>query len=340
MAMAELTSEHAISVATYSDRSISEGLRLWRQLEDEVGPQGWSCSTTWVESFIRHYGDFARIEVVVVSRDDEMIGAGLLCRKTLSVLGPLGFEALLNGTGGEPDGDPFYCEHHRLLAADENYAAVESAVTEYALSRTDVDAVYWSGYSRQQVQSLLERESQCEVTEREYGFLDLTTPVGFDVVPVAEWIDDGSAAESAMVNIVKWNRGHWGEVGANGYDGRYERFLTDVVPKLVEQGDARVVQTASAAVVLFIQPGCDSSVFAYLDAAADDQSLLGCHRAAALLAAKNGYRRYELAVVPARGLEQLGLQQAEMLWVRIPQSTWRSGVVFAASAVKQRLRRS
>lgn len=338
LATSETTAEE-MTLQIYAGPSLERGVVRWREFQSAIGTQSWSCHAAWVENFVKHYSDVSRIECVFVSSYGETIGAGLVCQKRLSVLGSLGFQAVLNGTGGEPDGDPFYCEHHRLLARDENYPAVEKAVSTYALSKPGVDAVYWSGYDEAQVDSLLTRDNRCEVSKRPRRVFDLYDDLVSPNTAFADWIDSPEAASAATQQLIEWNRSQWGHVGQNGYEGRYERFLADVIPALVADGEAFIVRTTDACVVLFRQDGQPNRLLAYVDAAVDTDSLLACHDAAMALAAERGFRQYELAVVHAPGLENLGGREEDLLWIRIGKRTWRSGLVFGVSRIKQRLRR-
>lgn len=343
MAIAELPGRNsveanvaALSTETFSGARLSDALHHWRALESEIGYRNWSCSADWVAAYVEHYGDFAEIEAIFVSRDGARMGAGLLCRKNLSKLGPLGFHALLNGTGGEPDGDPFYCEHHQLLALPEDYAAVEEAVTRHGLERSHVDAVYWSGYNEAHVASLMDREPRCEVTEFTHEAIPLAQLQA--ATHYGTWIDCERRALAPLERLIEWNRSSWGHVGEGLYTGRYERFLIDVTQRLIQAGRAAVVATERGAVVLFFGGPDASTVYAYADGATDDDAMKDVHLAAARLAAERGFDRYDFAVNAADATRGLGTVHRPVLWVRIPQPTWRSQLLFGLSRVKRRLR--
>lgn len=325
-------------VATaFSGSSLGLGLARWRSLEHRIGRQGWACSTEWVEAYVDHYGDFAEIECVIVSCDGDDIGAGLLSRKTLSKLGPLGFRALLNGTGGEPDGDPFYCEHHQLLSTPDCYPVVEEAVTTRALQRDGVDAVYWSGYKLNHGESLRQRDSRCHVSEFTHAAIDLTVRSPREIK--AAWIDNVDEAAPHIGRLIEWNRDWWSQDSKGLYTGRFERFLFDVVCRLLKSGRAAIVANESSCVVLLFDEPQPTTLFAYADGAPNDEAMREIHMAAADLAAARGFQRYDLPVDPADGVDEIGDLRMPLLWVRIAKLTWRSQLLFGLSRVKRALSR-
>ena len=104
-----------------------EAARHWQALEQRVPDRPISCSWTWVETWLEHYGDAVPHRFALGHGPDGPLGLTLGTEDTRA-RGPVRLRRLHLGTVAEPEGEGVYACYNALLAAPEDAAAFASAL--------------------------------------------------------------------------------------------------------------------------------------------------------------------------------------------------------------------
>lgn len=336
---------------------------FWTSLHDG-GVRSLAVSWTWIDAWLRHYGDTVSPSFALVERGGEPIGAALL---VVSRRDRLRERRLYLGTAGEPNGEGVFVEYNDVLCAPEDRTDVIGAVLNTVRDEPGWDELHAPGLRPETAELLAQELPVDQSADRSWTIrLDAGTQV-YDGLKgsvrrlvrqareslepgAAEEVLGAAAARGAMDELARLHQDRWTAAGRPGVfaSRRFAGFLGDLTETWADSGRIRYFRLPDSGdkalgyVVGFVEDGrfmFYQSGFRQFPDNRKRAGLLG-HVEFAELCRRDGLAEYELLAGDARYKRQLsGGEFNTLYWSRHRRPTLRNVALAAGRRAAAATRR-
>ncbi len=273
-ATADVRSDAPLRLELMSASERVSATRIWRELEDRLSNVRVTCSSDWMETWLRHYGTRVPHRFAVARRDGVAVGIALLTSGVDQRTGPFGVRTWHVGTSGERDCDSVCVEYNTLLVCHEDRLAFALALWDWAARQSGNDEFRLDGFSAEEVAPLLSRHPAATVLRKPSCYFDLKSARedGIDpilrlsqntrsqvrrslrrlVEPRGEWVEDVADAEPTLMTMIELHQARWtarGEVGSYASQ-TFREFHLDLLHQLIPSNRMKLFRvTANGRVV-------------------------------------------------------------------------------------------
>jgi hypothetical protein len=344
------------------------GLERWRCLERLTQDRGLTCSSDWVEVWLRHYGDLTQSRILIAEDAGRACGAALLSMGAGRRAGPLPVRSLHLGTAGEPRDDSFYVEYNRFLAAPDRRTEFAQGLVELVRQEDQWERFDLDGFELADAQLVLESTPGATLEVRQSPYFDLSKARHDGLEPIEmlgrstranirrrlrqygdvqiEWADTLAQAEDVFGELVTLHQERWRSVGHQGAFacGRFLEFQREILGRLVPSERvvlfrARCGGRTVGCLLLLVDHG---DLLDYLSGLAGfDQFAspgLLTHYLCIEEALRRGYGRYDFLAGGKRHKQDLSTAARPLVWASWKRPTWKNRLIDAACRIKRGFR--
>ena len=242
-----------------SDQQL-KAISIWEQVEQTVEMPPIACSSLWVNTWLKHFGDLVSPRFVVAYEDRQPVGIALLTQGVSQRKGFLAVNTLHLGTAGEPDSDSLCVEYNDLLVLPDYRKAFAVALNELFNNESHWDQLSIDGWElddfqmffkseqktweERKVRSFYHNLSQAR-TENKTAYNQLGYATRKTVRKnlkaygelKSEWAETADQAEDIFNELVQLHQARWIDAGEPGSyaSERFLNFHRDMIHQLLPQ---------------------------------------------------------------------------------------------------------
>jgi CelD/BcsL family acetyltransferase involved in cellulose biosynthesis len=242
---------------------------LWQALEARAEP-GLTCSWTWTETWLRHYGDVVPHRFLLVGGEADPDALALVTRSLRRVKGVPLLRRVHLGTAGEPPGESVHVECNRLLARPGARAEAAAAIARALRGQRGWDELVLDGFDAEDAAALT-AEGGFELREEPSPTTDLAAirERGGDVLGAlsngvrrrveralrglgeleADWAATSAQAREIYDELVALHQARWEAAGERGAfaSPRFHAFHAELIERLLPRGEVVLFRVRGAA---------------------------------------------------------------------------------------------
>lgn len=259
----------------------TQALTHWQTLEQRIAPVALACSHTWVDIWLRHYGDQVPHQFVIARRGDNIRAVLLLTRDLEDRQSWIPISTWHFGTAGELDDDSLCIEYNDWLCVPGEKEAVLQSLLECTDPRLACDRWRFDGFAADDLPEVARTQPDWRSDERASRYLDLhaVRDSGRELITffgdstrkhirqnlrdygklTIEWTDTLADAHAVFEEQIQLHQERWNSVGEPGcYSSpRFTAFHRDLIDRLVPAGLMTLVRVSAHGQTL----GCSQLLF-------------------------------------------------------------------------------
>lgn len=240
----------------------AEWMREWAALEDRLESPWLTCSHTWTQTWLSHYGDLVPHRIAVGTCAGQIVGMCLITNGVGQYEGPFEVQTVHVGTAGEPELESVCVEYNHLLVAPEFLPDFVEQLKRLIFSQEVYDVLELDGLAQVEAREFRDGEMPTEVEEIPSYYCDLNL---FRTAPAEpwrifgestrtnlrrslrdlgdlqiDWAENAATALDFYEEMIAYHQARWtaaGKPGAFSSD-RFRNFHHDLIAALVPQGKA------------------------------------------------------------------------------------------------------
>lgn len=255
-----------LRVELWSDSRQQEALGLWRGLETEVGGNRLTCSSIWVETWLKHYGPLVPHRWLIGRRGAEVVGIALVTESVIVSAGRLAIRTWHLGTAGEPGEHSVCVEFNTLLVRPADHDEFLQELLNTVIARAECGAIAWDGFDADEFLPQFLASDRWQTRMRPTYYFDLRRAREMGAEPVAllggstrqairrnlrsageiavDWSESADHADEYFSELISFHQARWQAAGEPGAFASpiFREFHRDVLQKLLTLKNAAVVR--------------------------------------------------------------------------------------------------
>lgn len=336
----------------------------WMEIERRTGSQAVSCSWSWTDTWLSHFGDVVPHRFVVGVCDGQDVAVALVTEAAARYPPLVGARLAHIGTAGEPRGDGVYVERNRLLVSDEQRDRFAAALLDNIERDRRWDRLMVPGLHAVDAESLRRARPAFALDPRESPLAELG-PAGGDpldalasgprrrarrslkgLAPLeTEWAQTPEHGHAIMDELIELHQLRWTAAGESGSfaSARKVAFHRDLIDRLHPGRGVMLVRVRREGETV----GCvygqieDGEVLFYqsgLRRYEDNKINVGIavHVCAMRACAENGMRAYDFLAPAMRYKTDLSTRTDTLVWATLDRSRPRTHIDRALREIKAR----
>lgn len=251
-------------------------MREWAALEDRLESPWLTCSHTWTQTWLKHYGDLVPHQVAVAMHAGQIVGMCLITNGVGQYEGPFEVKTTHVGTAGEPELESVCVEYNHLLVAPEFLPDFVRQLKQLIIGQEACDVLEVDGLAQLETREFLQGELPTEVEEIPSYYCDLNLFRSAPAEPwrifgestrtnlrrslrdlgdlQIDWAEDAATAIDFYEEMIGYHQARWAAAGKPGAfaSDRFRNFHHDLIAALVPQGKAVLTRVRQQGRVLGI----------------------------------------------------------------------------------------
>lgn len=249
-------------------------LALWAGLEHELKSVALTCTATWTEAWLRHFGDLVPHRFGLVWRGEQLRSAFLLTQNVTDRRAWLPVTTWHMGTAGEPDRDSVCVEYNDWLCVPEDRDAVLKMIISTNAHGLGGDRFLLDGFASVDLPDNVNVDHGWQITRKVANYCDLRSvrEEGGELISVfgdstrkgirqnlrdygtvdVEWAQTAETAHAAFDELIVLHQERWTAEGQPGcYSSpRFTAFHRELIDRLVPAGQMVIVRVKAGGTTL------------------------------------------------------------------------------------------
>jgi hypothetical protein len=258
----------------HPDSGRTEMLALWREIEQQVNAPPLLCSADWTEVWLQHFGAIIPHRFAVLCDAGVPFAVALIAHGSHDRDGLAAIHARHVGTAGEPDEHSVCIEYNALMCDPARREAAWTSLIGSLDCETDWDELRLDGFAAEDLEGLLNDETNWQWTRKPARFVDLdkVRRSGRELVTffgdstrkgirqnlrhygdvAVEWATTADHAADIFNDLIVLHQERWRAEGKPGCyaSSVFTAFHRDVLARLVPQGRLALFRVRSGGVTL------------------------------------------------------------------------------------------
>ncbi len=350
---------------TYTRSSIYEAFHQWRTLEHRIHSTSLASSATWVECWVKHYGDVVPYKVLSLESDGIVRGMTLITNGVEKKLGPFNINTTHLGTAGEPQIGSVCVEYNRPLVQQEYTADFIQGIWNSLDNDSSWEQLCLDGFSESDLQPWLSHHSNLDIRYRDSRYFDLAQSRGEQKEVIeylgkstranlrrtlrkyekldCEWADSLSQAEEIFAELMTLHQARWNAIGEPGAfaNERFKNFQEEVMARLFSERKLVLFrvkhqgETVGCLMLLVDQNRLLDYLSGFADFNEKPSPGLISHYLCMQESVKHGFAAYDFLVGDKRHKENLSTHTNQLCWLTLNRPSWKVKAYQALRKVKQ-----